>query len=97
MQHAFEIHAVMQEVFEDIELRSEDEFSDEESDSLGNDWIGLVVDNELTNMVIDNLSFSQWDVSADKSADEPIDAGVSFTALNVVLNLSFDTVFKSWM
>lgn len=26
MQHAFEIHAVMQEVFEDIELRSEDEF-----------------------------------------------------------------------
>ena len=37
MQHAFEIHAVMQEVFEDIELRSEDEFSDEESDSLGND------------------------------------------------------------
>ena len=50
MQHAFEIHSVMQEVFGDmldIELSSEDEFSDEESGFLGNDWNVLVVDNDL--------------------------------------------------
>ncbi|XP_068747499.1 ATP-dependent DNA helicase Q5-like isoform X2 [Montipora capricornis] len=97
MQHAFEIHAVMQEVFGDmldIELSSEDECSDEESDFLGNDWNDLVVDDELANMVIDNLSFSQWDESADESADEQLDAGVPFAALNAVLNLSFDAVLN---
>ena len=97
MQHAFEIHAVMQEVFGDmldIELSSEDECSDEESDFLGNDWNDLVVDDELANMVIDNLSFSEWDESADESADEQVDAGVPFAALNAVLNLSFDAVLN---
>lgn len=97
MQHAFEIHAVMQEVFGDmldIELSSEDECSDEESDFLGNDWNDLVVDDELANTVIDNLSFSQWDESADESADEQVDAGVPFAALNAVLNLSFDAVLN---
>ena len=97
MQHVFEIHAVMQEVFGDmldIELSSEDECSDEESDFLGSDWNDLVVDDELANMVIDNLSFSQWDESADESADEQADAGVPFAALNAVLNLSFDAVLN---
>ena len=97
MQHAFEIHAVMQEVFGDmldIELSSEDECSDEESDFLGNDWNDLVLDDELANMVIDNLSFSQWDESADECADEQVDAGVPFAALNAVLNLSFDAVLN---
>ena len=95
--HAFEIHAVMQEVFGDmldIELSSEDECSDEESDFLGNDWNDLVVDDELANMVIDNLSFSQWNESADEFADEQVDAGVPFAALNTVLNLSFDAVLN---
>ena len=94
---AFEIHAVMQEVFGDmldIELSSEDECCGEESDFLGNDWNDLVVDDELANMVIDNLSFSQWDESADESADEQVDAGVPFAALNAVLNLSFDAVLN---
>ena len=55
MQHAFEIHTVMQEVVGDmldIGVSSEDEFSDEESDFLGNDWNDLVVDSDLANMVI---------------------------------------------
>lgn len=97
MEHAFAIHAVMQKVFGDmldIELSSEDEFSDEESDFHGNDWSDLVVDNELANMVIDNLSFSQWDESADESADEQVDTGVPFAALNAVLTLSFDAVLN---
>jgi len=44
-----------------LELSSEDECCDEESDFLGNDWNNLVVDDELANMVIDNPSFSKWD------------------------------------
>ena len=52
------------------------------------------MDDELANMVIDNLSFSQWDESADESADEQVDAGVPFPALNAVLNLSFDAVLN---
>lgn len=97
MQHAFEIPAVMQEVFGDmldIELSSEDECSGEESDFRGNDWNDLIVDDELANMVFDNLSFSQWDESADESADQQADAGVPFAALNAVLNLSFDAVLN---
>ena len=64
------------------------------SDFLGNYWNDLVVDSDLANMVIDNLSFSQWDDSADKSADEQVDADVPFEALNAVLNLSFDAVLE---
>ena len=97
VEHAFEIHAVMQEVFGDmldIELSSEDQFSDEESDFLGNDWSDLVVDNELTNMVVDNLSFSQLEESGDESADEQVDTGVPFAALKAVLTLSFDAPFN---
>lgn len=59
MQYAFEIHAVMQEVFGDmldIELSSEDECCGEESDFLGNDWNDLVVDDELANMRLLTIS-----------------------------------------
>lgn len=52
------------------------------------------MDDELANMVIDNLSFSQWGESADESADEQVDAAVPFAALNAVLNLSFDAVLN---
>ena len=64
------------------------------SDLLGNDWSDLVVDNELTNMVIDNLNFSQLEESADEFADEQVDTGVPFAALHAVLTLSFDAVFN---
>lgn len=52
------------------------------------------MDDELANMVIDNLSFSQWGESADESADEQVDAAVPFAALNAVLNLSSDAVLN---
>jgi len=40
--------------------------------------------NDLANVVIGNLSFSQWDESADESADVHIDTDVSFAALNAL-------------
>ena len=45
-------------------------------------------------MVIDNLSFSQWDESADEFADKQVDADVPFAALNAVLSLSFHAVLE---
>lgn len=84
----------MQDIFgdlEDTDMGSEDEMSDEEEECWSNDWNDLALDDELANMVIDNLSFSQWDDSQEESF-ENAQVDVPSAALNAVLNLSFDAV-----
>lgn len=94
LMHAYKIHGIMQEIFgdlEDTDMGSEDEMSDEEEECWSNDWNDLALDDELANMVIDNLSFSQWDDSQEESF-ENAQVDVPSAALNAVLNLSFDAV-----
>ncbi|KAJ7389452.1 hypothetical protein OS493_031421 [Desmophyllum pertusum] len=72
LMHAYKIHGIMQEIFgdlEDTDMGSEDEMSDEEEECWSNDWNDLALDDELANMVIDNLSFSQWDDSQEESVE----------------------------
>ena len=98
MQHAYRIHGIMQAIFGDMEDTntdtSDEEMSDEEEEGWSSEWNDLVMDEELANMVIENLSFSQWDDSQDESV-ENAQVEVPFTALNAVLNLSFDAVLDS--
>lgn len=98
MQHAYRIHGIMQAIFGDMEDTntgiSDEEMSDEEEEGWSSEWNDLVMDEELANMVIENLRFSQWDDSQDESV-ENAQVEVPFTALNAVLNLSFDAVLDS--
>ena len=43
--------------------------SDDE-DFLGRDWNDLALDDEMASMVLDNLSFSQWEDSMEESVEE---------------------------
>ena len=97
MQHAFKIHAILQEIFGDLEetdIGSDDEMSDEEEESFGSDWNDLALDNEIANVVLDNLSFSQLEDSMEESDEEP-QGDIPFSALNAMVNLSFDAVLDS--
>jgi len=97
LQHAFKIHGILQEIFgdlEDTDIGSEEEMSDEEEDFLGRDWNDLALDDEMANMVLDNLSFSQWQDSMEESVEEA-QVEIPFSALDAVVNLSFDAVLDS--
>ena len=66
LQHAFKIHAILLEIFGDLEetdVGSVNEMSDEEEEFFGSDWNDLALDNEIANMVLDNLSFSHLEDS----------------------------------
>ena len=96
LQHAFKINAILQEIFGDLEetdIGSDDEMSDEE-EFFGSDWNDLALDNEIANMVLDNLSFSQLEDSMEESDEEP-QGDIPFSALNAMVNLSFDAVLDS--
>ena len=97
LQHAFKIHGILQEMFgdlEDTDIGSDDEMSDEEGEFIGSDWNDLALDDEMANMVLDNLSFSQWEDSLEESVEEA-QVDIPFSALNAVVNLSFDSVLDS--
>ena len=97
LQHAFKIHAILQEIFGDLEetdIGSDDEMSHEEEEFFGSDWNDLALDNEIANMVLDNLSFSQLEDSMEESDEEP-QGDIPFSALNAMVNLSFDAVLDS--
>ena len=97
LQHAFKVHAILQEIFGDLEeteIGSDDEMSDEEEEFFGSDWNDLALDNEIANMVLDNLSFSQLEDSMEESDEEP-QGDIPFSALNAMVNLSFDAVLES--
>ena len=67
--------------------------SDEEDDLLPDDWNDLGTGEELAMMAIDELSF-QMDIEND---DDSIDTtnNVPFSALNALINLSFDAVLDT--
>ena len=44
--------------------------SDEEEEILGSDWNDLTLDDEMANMVLDNLSFSQWEDLMEESQEK---------------------------
>lgn len=75
-------------------IGSGDEMSDEEEEFFGSDWNDLALDDEMANMVLDNLSFSQWEDSMEESVEEA-QVDIPFSALNAVVNLSFDAVLGS--
>lgn len=97
LQHAFKIHGILQEMFGDLEhtdISSDDEMSDEEEEFFDSDWNDLALDDEMANMVLDNLSFTQWEDSMEESVEEA-QIDIPFSALNAVVNLSFDAVLDS--
>ena len=96
-QHVFKVHAILQDIFGDLEeteIGSDDKISDEEEEFFGSDWNDLALDNEIANMVLDNLSFSQLEDSMEESDEEP-QGDIPFSALNAMVNLSFDVVLES--
>lgn len=97
LQHAFKIHGILQEMFEDLEdtdIGSDDEISDDEEEFIGSDWNNLALDNEMANMVLENLSFSQWEDSMVESVEEA-QVDIPFSALNALMSLNFDAVLDS--
>ena len=95
LSHAHKIYAIMQKVFGDMDATDpvdvDDEFSSDEEDSLPEDWDDLGLDDELAEMAIDELTLPDMDDSQDESIDN-LPSNVSFSALNALLNLSFDAV-----
>ena len=95
MSHAHKIYAIMQKVFGDMDATDpvdvDDEFSSDEEDSLPEDWDDLGLDDELAEMAMDELTLPDMDDSQDESIDN-LPSNVSFSALNALLNLSFDAV-----
>ena len=97
LSHAHKIHAIMQKVFGDMDCTNStdamEEFSsDEEDDLLPEDWNDLGLDDELAEMAMDELTLTEID---DDSKDASIDSmpkDIPFSALNALLNLSFDAV-----
>lgn len=95
IKHAYKIYEIMQKVFEDMDRRdtctNEDEISsDEDDDLLVQDWNDLALDEELAMMAIDDLSFSQMNLSNDDSYGATDD--IPFHAINTLMQLSFDAV-----
>lgn len=94
-QHALKIHDILQEMFGDLEdssTCSDDELSDDEEEFFGSDWNDLA--DEMANMVLESLSFSQFEDSLEESVEEA-QFDVPFSALNALMNLSFDAVLDN--
>lgn len=95
LSHAHKIYAIMQKVFGDMDATDpvdvDDEFSSDEEDSLSEDWDDLGLDDELAEMAMDELTLPDMDDSQDESIDN-FPSNVPFSALNALLNLSFDAV-----
>lgn len=72
---------------EDTGIDSDDEMSDEEAEFFGSDWNDLALDDEMA-------SCSQWEDSMEESVEEA-QVDLPFSALNAVMNLSFDAVLDS--
>ena len=96
LQHALKIHDILQEMsgdLEDSDTCSDDELSDDEEEFFGSDWNDLALDNEMANMVLESLSFSQFEDSLEESVEEA-QVDVPFSALNALMNSSFDAVLN---
>ena len=66
LHHALKIHDILQEMSEDLEYSgtcSDDELSDDDEEFFGSDWNDLALDDEMANMVLESLSFSQFEDS----------------------------------
>lgn len=75
----------------DLTVVSEDFSSDEEDDLLPEDWNSILVDKELAELAIEELSQIDMNDSEDDSTDNVL-RDVPATALNALMNLSFDAV-----
>ena len=98
LSHAHKIHAIMQNVFGDMDGTNStdtmEEFSsDEEDDLLPEDWNDLGLDDELAEMAMDELTPAEIDDSKESIDSMPKD--IPFSALNALLNLSFDALHVS--
>lgn len=96
LSHAQKIYSVLQKVFgdmvgTDLTVVSEDFSSDEEDDLLPEDWNSILVDKELAELAIEELSQIDMNDSEDDSTDNVL-RDVPATALNALMNLSFDAV-----
>lgn len=94
--HAHKIYSILQKVFgdmvgTDLTVVSEDFSSDEEDDLLPEDWNSILVDKELAELAIEELSQIDMNDSEDDSTDNVL-RDVPATALNALMNLSFDAV-----
>ena len=89
----------MQKVFGDMDVTNSmnptEEFSsDEEDELLPEDWNDLGLDDEFAKMAMDELTLAEIDDSQGESFDNmPTD--IPFSALNALLNLSFDAVLQA--
>ncbi|XP_044183289.1 Bloom syndrome protein-like [Acropora millepora] len=75
----------------DLTVVSEDFSSVEEDDLLPEDWNSILVDKELAELAIEELSQIDMNDSEDDSTDNVL-RDVPATALNALMNLSFDAV-----
>ena len=75
----------------DLNVVSEDFSSDEEDDLLPEDWNNILVDEELAELAIAELSQTDLNDSEDESTDNVL-RDFPATALNALMNLSFDAV-----
>ena len=99
LSHAHKIHTIMQNVFGDMDVTNSintmEEFSsDEEDELLPEDWNDLGLDDELAEMAMDELTLAEIDNSQDESFDN-MPKDIPFSALNALLNLSFDAVLQA--
>ena len=99
LSHAHKNHTIMQKVFGDMDgtnsMNPTEEFSsDEEDELLPEDWNDLGLDDELVKMAMDELTLAEIDDSQGESFDNmPTD--IPFSALNALLNLSFNAVLQA--
>lgn len=77
--------------FLDLTVVSEDFSSDEEDDLLPEDWNSILVDKEVAELAMEELSQTDMNDSEDDSTDNVL-RDVPATALNALMNLSFNAV-----
>ena len=75
----------------DLTVVSEDFSSDEEDDLLPEDWNSILVDKEVAELAMEELSQIDMNDSEDDSTDNVL-RDVPATALNALMNLSSDAV-----
>ena len=95
LSHAHKTYAIMQKVCGDMNATGPvdvaDEFSSDEEESLPEDWDDLGLDANLGQMAVDELTLADMNNSQNESIDN-LRSNVPFSALNVLLNSSFDAV-----
>ena len=96
LKHAVKIYGILRGIFMDMgddthNCIEDNDLSSDEEELLPDDWSDIALDDELANLAIENLSFSQMDDSNNASMDNGA-SEVPFAALNAVMNLSFDSV-----